>query len=288
MCHQPGGPAPGGLDMRFTKAVGDWNVINVPPSEGNLGFPNAKRILPGNRFQSILWLRQSVTDPLVRMAKGTTIVDDAAATLVGDWILGDVANVDSDEDGIVDSIDVCPTIADPLQLDGDGDQLGDKCDPSALPDLTVLSLTAPTGTILPGQSLSLAATLRNDGTGAAASFPVSFYLSTNATLEPELDTPLGHCWVESLNGNSTTTCSTNTARIPPSFRTGQAGAVPYRWITCANRAEVEHEGSSANDCAVAPQGVSVPEPSGLLPVGMLGLAMIASSRARRRSSSSPG
>ena len=78
MCHQPGGPAPGGIDMRFTSAVGDWNVINVPPSEGDLGFPTARRILPGNRFLSILWLRQSVTDPHVRMAKGTSIVDTPA------------------------------------------------------------------------------------------------------------------------------------------------------------------------------------------------------------------
>ena len=282
MCHQPGGPAPGGHDMRFTNAVGDWNVINVPPSEGNLGLPSAMRILPGNPLQSILLLRQNSTDPVVRMARGTKIVDPTAIPLIGDWIQSDTANVDSDEDGFADTIDVCPTIADPLQQDSDGDQIGNKCDPDAQPDLSVLSLSAPSGTILPGQPLSLAATLRNNGAGAAASFPVTFYLSSNTTLEPELDTPLGHCWVESLNGNSTTTCSTTTARIPPSFRTGQAGAVPYRWITCANRAEVEYEGSSANDCAVAPQSVSVPEAGGLVPVGLLGFVGLAARRLRRR------
>lgn len=35
---------------------------------------------------------------------------------------------DSDADGIVDSLDLCPSVADPLQLDNDGDSLGDPCD----------------------------------------------------------------------------------------------------------------------------------------------------------------
>lgn len=281
MCHQPAGPAPGDMDMRFTRAVRDWNVINVPPSEGNLGFPTAMRILPGNRFLSTLWLRQAVTDPHVRMARGTSLIDPTAVGLIGDWILADVVNVDSDEDGIGDAADVCPAIADPLQQDGDGDLTGDACDPDEQPDLSVLSLSAPSGTILPGQSLSLVATLHNDGLGDAESFPVTFYLSSNTTLEPALDTPLGHCWVESLNSGATTTCSTNTARIPPSFRTGQPSPVPYRWITCANRSEVEYETDSTNDCVVAPQGVSVPEPTSILPIGALGLALLVGTRRAR-------
>lgn len=284
MCHQPGAPAPGGLDLRFNTAVGSWNVLNVAPSEGNLGFPNAKRILPGNRFQSILWMRQSVTDALIRMARGTTIVDNPATTLIGDWIQIDSANVDSDEDGIADASDLCPAVPDPLQQDTDGDRIGNKCDPDALPDLSVLSLSSPSGTIAPGQLLSLTATLKNDGAGVSASFPVTFYLSSNTLLEPALDTPLGSCWVEALNGGgATTTCATSSARLPTNFQTGQTGAATYRWITCANRAEVEREGNSANDCAVAPQSVSVlPEPAGLLPAGMLGLALLATSRSRRR------
>jgi uncharacterized repeat protein (TIGR03806 family) len=279
MCHQPGGPAPGSLDMRFTSAVSKWNMVDVAPTEGNLGVPSAKRILPGDKLQSIFWLRQNSTSAAVRMARGTKIADGAAVTLLGDWIQGDVANVDSDDDGFGDAVDFCPAVPDPLQKDADGDQIGDACDPDALPDLSVLSLSSPSGTILPGQPISLTATVKNDGPGVAASFPVTFYLSANATLEPAFDVPLGSCWVETLNGGgSTTTCSPTGERIPPSFRTGQATPVPYRWITCANRAEVEREPSAANACTVAPQSISVPEPVGALPIGLLGGLLLARRR----------
>ena len=40
-----------------------------------------------------------------------------------------IDSADSDGDTIVDSIDNCPTVANPLQLNYDGDLLGDACDP---------------------------------------------------------------------------------------------------------------------------------------------------------------
>src|SRR5262245_19575410 len=36
---------------------------------------------------------------------------------------------DEDGDGVIDSCDVCPHIADPGQADADGDRVGDACDP---------------------------------------------------------------------------------------------------------------------------------------------------------------
>jgi hypothetical protein len=39
------------------------------------------------------------------------------------------ADDDADRDGVPDTADGCPGIADPLQADGDGDGLGDACDP---------------------------------------------------------------------------------------------------------------------------------------------------------------
>ncbi|MEZ4330665.1 MAG: PQQ-dependent sugar dehydrogenase [Myxococcota bacterium] len=282
MCHQPGGPAPGGLDLRFTRAVTDWNVIGVTPSEGNFGFPNAKRILPGNRFQSIFWIRQAITDPLVRMARGTRVVDGAAVGLLGDWIQMDVATVDSDEDGVPDATDRCPAIPDPAQADADADGLGDACDPDALPDLTIAAQTTPSGLVLPGEPLTFGATIENVGSGDAASFPVTFHLSANATLEPALDVAVGHCWIEALPGGGTAGCGTSTARIPPGFETGSSEPVDYQWITCVNRAEVERERDSASDCSVSPQKVTVPEPAAAFGVAFGGLALMALAPPRRR------
>jgi glucose/arabinose dehydrogenase len=281
MCHQPGGPAPGDLDLRFTRAVGQWNVIDVPPSEGDLGFPNARRILPGNRFLSTAWLRQAVSDVSVRMARGTLRADTPATNLIGDWILTDVATVDSDGDGVADATDVCPAVADPLQADGDGDSIGDRCDPDALADLVVAAQSTPTGTVFPAQPLSFSATLENIGTGAAGTFPVTFYLSANALLEPAIDVPVGHCWANALAGGATTTCSTSTARIPASFQTGSPGPVPYRWITCANRAEVERDADPANACTVSSTSVTVPEPRAMLVVALASLAFRARARSRK-------
>ncbi|MBY0401715.1 PQQ-dependent sugar dehydrogenase [Myxococcota bacterium] len=288
MCHQPGGPAPGGLDMRFTNSVGKWNVINVAPTEGNLGIPTAKRILPGNRFNSILWIRQGTDDPVFRMAKGTKLPDSAAVSLIGSWIQADVATVDSDEDGVVDATDRCPAVADPLQQDGDQDGIGDRCDPDALPDLAVQSQTAPIGNVLPGSPLSFSATIQNRGAGASASFPVTFHLSANATLEPAFDVPVGHCWIESLNGGATASCSTIDARIPVSFDAGTPGAITYQWIACANRAQVERQGNTTNDCIVGPKNVTVPEPAAMIGVGILGLAVLTDGSRRRRATAPPG
>lgn len=41
----------------------------------------------------------------------------------------DAPDVDIDDDGVLDVIDVCPEIANPLQEDMDGDRIGDVCDP---------------------------------------------------------------------------------------------------------------------------------------------------------------
>lgn len=41
---------------------------------------------------------------------------------------GDVCDADADGDGVADTIDTCPAVADPDQADTDGDGLGDRCE----------------------------------------------------------------------------------------------------------------------------------------------------------------
>lgn len=43
----------------------------------------------------------------------------------------EIVVVDLDEDGVLDVVDVCPDMPNPLQEDTDGDKLGDLCDPCA-------------------------------------------------------------------------------------------------------------------------------------------------------------
>ncbi|HEY4175221.1 MAG TPA: thrombospondin type 3 repeat-containing protein [Kofleriaceae bacterium] len=55
---------------------------------------------------------------------------DASADAVPDATIQIDANTtDTDGDGVYDEVDVCPTIADPAQLDLDGDHIGWMCDP---------------------------------------------------------------------------------------------------------------------------------------------------------------
>jgi uncharacterized repeat protein (TIGR03806 family) len=132
-CHQPGGPAPGGMDMRYEPLLGGMNLIGVTPTQGNLGLPNAQRIRVGASGSSVLYARMASTDPTLRMAKGSQIPDAAAVSLIKTWIDSGLATIDSDGDGAADSADNCPYEPNPDQMDGGGwisstpNGVGDLC-----------------------------------------------------------------------------------------------------------------------------------------------------------------
>ncbi len=42
------------MDMRYAALLGDMNLIDVSPSEGDLGLSEPRRIKPGRRSESVL------------------------------------------------------------------------------------------------------------------------------------------------------------------------------------------------------------------------------------------
>jgi len=86
MCHQPGGTAPTDIDMRWGTALADRNLLNVKPIAGNLGLDNARIIAPGNPSSSVLLARMNDLGIHRMPPLGSSRVDEAAVTLVSDWI----------------------------------------------------------------------------------------------------------------------------------------------------------------------------------------------------------
>ena len=63
-----------------------------------------------------------------------------------------MANGDSDMDGICSSADNCPNTPNPSQTDGDGDGLGDACDPCTDVDRDGFGLNGGAGCERPGET----------------------------------------------------------------------------------------------------------------------------------------
>lgn len=129
-CHQPGGIGQGPMDFRYNDNPDALNAINVAPTEGNLGVPDAKIIFPGSPEKSILLMRLEKRGVGQMPPLGTFRPHPKITSLIEKWITRGIGMgvTDKDKDGWADNLDNCPLIANKDQLDIDGDGVGDVCD----------------------------------------------------------------------------------------------------------------------------------------------------------------
>lgn len=259
VCHQPFGAGRGTLDLRFEVPVNSWNAIGVDPEFNDLGLPSAQLITPGDPVQSIFWQRQIQTDSGLRMARGTLAPDFSGVNAQFSWIQSGLGTIDSDGDGITDTNDFCPTIADPLQLDQDFDGIGDACDPDTQADLRVSDHFLPTNAN-EGANVFLLGFATNDGPSVSESFPVTFHLSEDASFDPAFDRPIGACWLSPLDTGEGDACIAPGASIPLDLLADGETSRTFTWVVCANRSGVAPDGNPSNACEVTGKTVTVPEP----------------------------
>ena len=87
-CHQPLGPTPVEVDLRFDTAEINMNAVGVTPTAGDLGVPNAEVMAAGEKERSVLWLRLQALDSNRMPPLASHLVDAQAVDIVGQWIDG--------------------------------------------------------------------------------------------------------------------------------------------------------------------------------------------------------
>ncbi len=85
-CHQPGSAVRGSIDLRFKTSLADTQTVNTDPNLGDLNLDDPVIIKPGDKEGSVLWLRMSRSTTQHMPLIGTSITDQEAVDLVGDWI----------------------------------------------------------------------------------------------------------------------------------------------------------------------------------------------------------
>jgi uncharacterized repeat protein (TIGR03806 family) len=314
-CHRPGTGVQSTLDFRAATRWDDLEACNVAPTHGDLGIPGARLLTPGDPATSLISLRMATEDPEKMPPVGRLVLDLQGIALIDSWVAswlegeGVCLGPDSDADGLVDQGDNCPRVSNALQVDSDGDGIGDGCgpcgdailDPPAeqcddgdqidgdgcsreclleRPDLITVVVAAP-DTADPGDLVALGATVANQGpiTSGGVS-TLSFYLSTSGSVSSG-DTLVSQCSVQSLAPSAEDPCFTINAQIPMDAAPG--GGAVYTWVGCADDLAEIDEVDEANNCVAGPT-IIVPEPSvpWLVLTGAMGLASVGTRRRRER------
>jgi len=85
-CHQPNGPTPVNVDLRYTTLLGNTNACDAVPQAGDVGLVNPRIILPGDAANSVLVARTALRDTNGMPPIASSLVDDAGVLLLSDWI----------------------------------------------------------------------------------------------------------------------------------------------------------------------------------------------------------
>jgi mono/diheme cytochrome c family protein len=87
-CHQPGGPTPSTMDLRYTTVLANTNACDAIPLEGDLGITNARLIAPGDATRSLIIARANRRDSYAMPPLGSNLIDASGINVLTTWING--------------------------------------------------------------------------------------------------------------------------------------------------------------------------------------------------------
>jgi uncharacterized repeat protein (TIGR03806 family) len=87
-CHQPNDTSPVDIDLRFNTLLNQMGVCNQSPQAGALGIPNPLLIAPGEPLRSVLLERMKVNDANKMPKIGRNEMDQAAVSVMSEWVGG--------------------------------------------------------------------------------------------------------------------------------------------------------------------------------------------------------